>query len=81
MAMEAVIMENEKVEIRSRSGEVLVIDRGDYELAQGLLKLAKETSPRILRAAAKFWENDPDRKTESAFLAKVTFMYLEHIQA
>lgn len=78
--MEAVIMENEKVEIRSKSGAVMVIDRGEYELAQGLLKLAEEASPRILRAAARIWAADPEGKKESRFLVDFIGRYLEHIQ-
>jgi hypothetical protein len=48
--------------------------------AQRLLKVAKETSPHILRAAAQHWENDPEEKKESTLLAKFIYMYLEGIQ-
>jgi hypothetical protein len=70
---------NNTVEIRNSSGEVLIIGQSGYELAQRLLKIAEETSPHILRAAAQHWENDPEEKKESALLAKFIYMYLESI--
>lgn len=78
--MEAVIRDDSMVEVRSNNGEVFIIDRSDYELAQGLLDLARKTSPSILRSAVEHWAADSDEEKESRFLANFFGMYLEHRQ-
>lgn len=79
--MVAVDRGNNMVEVRSKSGEVIVIDQSGYEMARSLLELVERTSPRVLRVAAERWAADPEEKTESQFLADFIEMYLERIQA
>lgn len=78
--------ENGMVEVQSRSGEVIELDQGTYDLAKGLMDLYKRTSPEILKLIARSYATDPEpdlktillRDSIKLFLARETFLRLRH---